>query len=377
MSAARYVRSASTLSPYAAWEASRRELLAGRKAKRHVRVAIVGGGIAGIEAARELRNCGVNDITIYEDRAVEHTVSHLAAGLIEPVAGTQDPAGGRLEAQLFARSMPAWRRLHRTIPSFVSIREVDTYCSGRRDPLTWADDVYGFRELSATELNPAYPDGGAARFSTFVVETARYLAAMRARAVWSGTKLIRRHIEDLDELTDYDAIVNASGLGAAKLANDQTMYRGDGHVIRVRPIKGVERVFMDETRSPEAIAADPLGVNMIYIIPRAQEIVIGGTLWDRFDLTGTPDLRPGMSKQLLELAANVEPRLAHAVPIAYRVGSRPRRTGGVRAELDLGRHVPVVHCYGQGGSGWTLAPALAETTIGLLAGAVWADAATG
>jgi D-amino-acid oxidase len=369
--------SLSTPTVEAAWEASRREQFANRKARRRVRVAVVGGGIAGLEAAKELRACGVNDITIYEDRASQDTASHVAASLIEPVAGTQDPAGGRLETELFARSMPAWSKVHRTNPPFVRIREVDTYCSGRRARLPWADDVYGFRELTARELHPAYADGEGATFSTYVVEGPRYLAAVRARLVWSGVNLVRRHIEDLDELASFDGVINASGLGAAALAGDPTVYRGDGHVIYVRPVKGVERVFMDETRPLEAVAADPLGVNMIYIIPRAQEIVIGGTLWDHSDAAGSPEPRPGMPQRLLQLAADVEPLLKHAVTTAYRVGARPRREAGVRVELDLHRQVPVVHCYGQGGSGWTLAPALAEAAVGLIAPVAWADAARG
>jgi D-amino-acid oxidase len=369
--------SARAPSAVAAWEQSRRELHHQRKARHTVRVAILGGGIAGLSAAHELQLCGVNDITIYEDQPIERTASFVAAGLIEPVAGSADPAGGRLETELFASSMPAWASMHERMPSFVAMREVDTYCAARRAPLPWADQVYGFRALHADELHPAYRDGEAARFSTYVVETPRFLAARRARLVWTGAQLVRRHIDDLAEIGDVDAIVNASGLGAATLAHDRTMFRGDGHVISVRPLAGVERVFMDESRAPADVERDPLGVNMLYIIPRAFDIVIGGTLWDHPDTGAIPRPIASMPGHLLALAARVEPRLTHAAICGYQVAARPRRQAGVRAELDLSRHVPVVHCYGQGGSGWTLAPALAETAIGLLASAAWADTATG
>jgi D-amino-acid oxidase len=368
--------SLSTPSAEALWEASRRELLGDRRTRRKLRVVVVGGGIAGLEAARELRACGIRDITVYEDRPVRETPSFVAAGLIEPVAGARDPAGAMLEARLFARSMPAWAYMRRTAPHLVSIREVDTYCSTERPPLSWADDVHGFRQLRPDELHPAYRNGEAARFQTYVVETPRFLAALRARLGMVGVKFVRRRILDLAEIVDTDAVVNASGLGAAALAGDETMFRGDGHVITVLPVEGVERVFIDETRDVVATASDPFGTNMIYVIPRKLDIVIGGTLWDNRDTTTLPEPVPGMPKHLLEVAQTVEPRLAHASIKAYRVASRPRRQAGIRVELDTTRHVPVVHCYGQGGSGWTLAPALAEEAIGHLARATWAVAAS-
>lgn len=368
--------SLSTLSAEALWEASRRELLGHRRMRGQVRVAVVGGGIAGLEAARELRACGIRDITVYEDRPVRETPSYVAAGLIEPVAGTRDPAGALLETRLFARSMPAWAHVRRSAPHLVSIREVDTYCSAKRPPLNWANDVYGFRQLRPDELHPAYRNGEAARFQTYVVETPRFLAALRARLGMLGVKFVRRRILDLEEIIDADAVVNASGLGAAALAGDETMFRGDGHVITVLPTESVERVFIDETRDVAATAADPFGTNMIYVIPRKLDIVIGGTLWDNRDTASLPEVIPGMPRHLLEVAQTIEPRLAHASIKAYRVAARPRRQGGIRVELDVTHHVPVVHCYGQGGSGWTLAPALAEEAIGLLARATWAVAAS-
>jgi D-amino-acid oxidase len=81
-----------------------------------------------------------------------------------------------------------------------------------------------------------------------------------------------------------------------------------------------------------------------------------------------------MAEHLRRLAAQIDPRLRDAPILGYHVGARPRRTAGVRVELDPSGSVPVVHCYGQGGSGWTLAPALAEEAVSLLAAATWAQA---
>lgn len=353
-------------------EAARQESRSAGRARRNVRVAVVGGGIAGLEAARELQARDVHHITIYEDRSIEETPSYVAAGLIEPVAGTRDPAGARLETDLFSRSMPIWEQRNRTAPHLVGAREVETYCSTKRPPLPWADDVHNFRQIPPDELHPAYRNGEAAKFSTYVVETPRYLTELRAQLRRAGVKIVCKHVADLEEICEVDAIVNASGLGAGALANDATMFRGDGHVVLVRPAAGVERVFIDESREERVVAADPLGVNMLYVIPRRFDVVLGGTLWDNPDANGSPEPLPEMPGHLLSLAAEVEPRLAGATPLAYRVASRPRRHAGVRLDLDLGGQVPLVHCYGQGGSGWTVAPALAESAVELLASKAWA-----
>lgn len=341
---------------------------------RRVRVAVVGGGVAGLSAALELRALGV-EVVVIEDRDVRSTASWIAAGLIEPVAGTRDPVGMARELAAFARSMQAWEKLARGGSWLISRRQVITYCATSRPPLPWAHAVDGFRLLSTDELHPLYATGEAATFSTFVVETRLWLMAMRARLASQSVRFARNRLNDLAAVPaavgPVDAIVNASGLGAAALAHDPTMYRGDGHVIRLAPVAGIESVFMDETRAMEAVAADPLAVNMLYVIPRRFDIIVGGTLWDHADAQGVPQPVAGMPEHLLRLAATVEPRLRGGSILGYHVGARPRRHAGVRVELDAAGKLPVVHCYGQGGSGWTLAPALAEEAVGLLADSVW------
>lgn len=356
----------------------RREKRLLRRVRRRVRVAVVGGGVAGLSAARELLALGV-DVTVIEDRDIRATVSWLAAGLIEPVAGTRDPAGLARELAAFARSMNSWRDLARTGSPLISRRQVLTVCSASRPPLPWADAVDGFRPVPAAELHADYANGEAATFATYVVETHRWLMATRARLAYSGVRFVRAHLDDLDEAAvvggPVDGIVNASGLGAASLAADATLYRGDGHVIRIAPVAGVSDVFMDETWTPGTDGPDPFDVNMLYIIPRRYDIVVGGTLHDSPDVQTDPKCKPGMAAHLLRLASRIEPRLAHARVLSYHVGARPRRREGVRVELDVSGDIPVVHCYGQGGSGWTLAPALAENAVGFVADAVWARAA--
>jgi D-amino-acid oxidase len=77
----------------------------------------------------------------------------------------------------------------------------------------------------------------------------------------------------------------------------------------------------------------------------------------------TPD--PATAEEILERAAVLEPRLRGARVLSHKVGLRPARPA-VRVERE-GR---VVHCYGHGGAGVTLAHGCAEDVVGLVREAV-------
>ena len=62
--------------------------------------------------------------------------------------------------------------------------------------------------------------------TTFIVDPRRYLPWLQEKFLRNGGQLIRRRIESLTEdlfLHQFDAIVNCSGMGAKKLANDWKM----------------------------------------------------------------------------------------------------------------------------------------------------------
>lgn len=331
--------------------------------------AIVGSGIIGLETARALVADGAGDITVLFDRPADCIVSNIAAGLIEPVAGPLDPAGAAFEQALFGRSLPVWQMRSAADPDVVIKRTVIAYRHDGLPTLPFAPLVDDYRELPVSERHPLYRRARATSFSTYVVDTPRFTARLRAELVALGVRFEQRHLTSLSELKGYDGIINAAGLRAATLADDHTMMRGDGHIVRVRRPAGVDSVFMEEARPKHVFAADPFKVNMLYIIPRRDDLIIGGTLWDSLDVEGEPALIPGMADHLLALAGCIDQRLIGAEMLDYRAGGRPRRRAGTRIEADLSGPTPVIHCYGHGGSGWTLAPASADQTIALLRGA--------
>jgi energy-coupling factor transporter ATP-binding protein EcfA2 len=102
-----------------------------------------------------------------------------------------------------------------------------------------------------------------------------------------------------------------------------------------------------------------------YVIPRPDDVVVGGTAQ-----IGNHRLEPDDADTRAIVAAVAErfPALGRAAVRAVRVGLRPYRPS-VRVEIE--RPAPgrrLVHNYGHGGAGYTLAWGCAEEVAGLVAG---------
>lgn len=331
-----------------------------------MQVTVVGCGVIGMSISAALVDAGAVVNVIAEKRPT-FTTSCVAAGLIEPVAGTADPAGAALELDAFRRSYRTWAARALSRDGLVVRRRVIVYTRGRTAPLPWHDAVDDYRELSRGERHPLFVDHQAAAFTSLVVDTRRWLEAAHRHLEARGVRFTIGRVNSLD--LPGDLIVNAAGVQAGLLAGDDSVFRGDGHVVYVRRPAGVRDVLMEESRSEADMRREALPINMRYLIPRVDDVVLGGTLIDSADLSREPRPWPQVARRILELAIEIEPRLSGAPVLGYRVAARPRRRAGTRLDLERSSGRPgVLHCYGCGGSGWTLAPALSEMALALLAG---------
>jgi D-amino-acid oxidase len=106
---------------------------------------------------------------------------------------------------------------------------------------------------------------------------------------------------------------------------------------------GISEFFVGEKSDPGQIT---------YLFPHGETVVLGGTE-EHGRTSRVPD--PATAERILAAATAVEPRLAGAAVLGHRVGLRPARPL-VRLEaevIDGGRHL--VHNYGHGGAGVSLA----------------------
>lgn len=82
-----------------------------------------------------------------------------------------------------------------------------------------------------------------------------------------GGKVAQRELHSLNEgLTNFDVVINCTGLGARTLVQDPKVYPMRGQILRIKHNGWKTAVFEEE--GPNA---------MMYVIPRQDDIIIGGT----------------------------------------------------------------------------------------------------
>ncbi|KAM8915432.1 D-aspartate oxidase isoform 1-T4 [Spinachia spinachia] len=216
----------------------------------------------------------------------------------------------------------------------------------------WSEFVIGFRFMTDGELKrfPDHKFGQA--FTTIKCECSSYLPWLHQRFVKAGGRVEQRKVNSLQELNGYDVIVNCSGLGSEKLVRDTEVYPIRGQVLKVEA-PWLQHFIRD-------------GDGKTYIYPGIHSVTIGGT---RQEGDWRLQVDEGESKRIVERCSALEPSISKASVLSQWVGLRPgRRNPRVEREVVQlrGRRVPVVHNYGHGGFGVTLAWGTALDALGLV-----------
>jgi D-amino-acid oxidase len=293
-----------------------------------MRVVVVGAGVVGLTTAVCLRSVGVEADVVARD-APEATTSAVAAALWYPY-----------------RALPADR--------------VTAWSAATYEELSRLAGVAGVRMLAGTEvLDPDAPDpwwrdavpdlrrtGDRLRFTAPVIDMSVHLPWLAERLRALGGSIELRAVASLEEL-DADAVVDCAGLGARELAGDCTVTAVRGQIVRVAAPDVTE--WLVDQRDPE---------RLVYVVPRERDVVLGGTAQEGDD-DREPD--PATTEAIRARCAEMVPAVRDAPIVSVAVGLRPGRPS-VRLEAE-GR---VVHCYGHGGAGVTLAWGCAVEVAALL-----------
>ncbi|XP_028422060.1 D-aspartate oxidase isoform X2 [Perca flavescens] len=190
-------------------------------------------------------------------------------------------------------------------------------------------------------------------FTTIKCECSSYLPWLEKSFRKAGGQVERRKLNSLEELINsYDIIVNCSGLGSKTLVGDNKVYPVRGQVLNVEA-PWLKHFIRD-------------GDGKTYIYPGIHSVTVGGT---RQEGDWRLQADEGDTKGILERCSGLEPSISKAKVLSEWVGLRPgRRNPRVEKELVRlqGRRVPVVHNYGHGGWGVTLAWGTALDALGLV-----------
>ncbi len=320
--------------------------------EQDVQVVVVGAGIIGLLAAHALVHRG-HAVAIHAAEAPAATTSATAGASFKARSVAPGPVTDDLVA-MSRRVLEEWDRRgfsaalgvtrHRHVLAS-DAATIDLPYADRMDDVVRrsSDDGATIRGGFRTELS----------FRTWYFDVPSVLPAVVAHVLDDhGVAFVRRTVGSLGEVgADAQVVVNATGMGARELVDDE----------RLEPIRG-QGVVVPFADPPDwSVSADGF-----YAYPRDGGLFLGGTAepgaWDR-----TPD--PAVTRRLVAGNARVFPALADLPTddLEAVVGLRPYRHGGVRLDLDRDvAPVPVVHAYGHGGAGWTLAPGTAVAVADLV-----------
>jgi len=308
------------------------------------KVLVIGAGVIGLTSAIKLAEAGYG-VTIWTKNLTTDTTSAKAGAFWEPYAC--EPKEKALPWAQTAYN--TFKRLAATEPeSGVIPRISEIYLRQPEAEPWWRPIVEGFDTIPEAELPTGYKSGW--HYSTFIVDTSLYLPWLVQQVQNLGIKIEQHDLANIsDAFVSSQLVVNCSGLGARELCGDQSVYPVRGQVVRVAA-NGLDKILQDEDSD-----------NLVYIVPRTDDIIIGGTLQEN-DWNTMPD--PQDTAGILERARKVCPELADAQVLEEKVGLRPARDA-VRVEIEKFDRGAVIHNYGHGGVGYSLSWGCAENVIQL------------
>jgi D-amino-acid oxidase len=301
-------------------------------------VTVVGAGVVGLTTAVLLEEAG-HRVRVVSAERPERTTSAAAGAVWYPFAVGPPEAVNR-----WARATRAWLlELCRTVPEagvdVLTVRE----CAADARPPWWAEAIDGIKLVEEPQ-----PSGASLAWE---FEAPRVEPALHLR--WLESRLDRPiEMSRVDRLEDVpgDAVVNCTGIGARRLTGDTTLRALLGQTVLVEPGDvELRRMYGDERDLSR----------MFYVIPRRAEVVIGGCALP-FDADVLPPPDPALRAAFLERARAAG--FAHGPVLRDAVGLRP-----VRPEVRVERVDRIIHHYGHGGAGYTLARGSAADVVALVA----------
>lgn len=337
------------------------------------RVTVVGAGIIGLSCAVRLAEAGF-EVAVLARELAQETTSALAGALWLPTGGESDPRWatwaldslqeltrvGRTDSAAGVRLLPgvlAHRRRPHGVPW--PFRPATLDLDGAADgALADLDQPRRLPEVTPVDDPSPGFSFGFATAPVPVVDMPVHLRHLQRRLDAAGGCLTRLPLAALPE---RGVVVNATGLAARMLTPDPA----------VRPLTGQTVVVSDPGLDAWWYDGDDAGQVRTYAIPHGGRVVLGGgAVLDQW----AKDADPKVGERILQRVRAVLPQLAGATVLGHRVGMRPwRPTVRLETEHRPTREDPahtVVHCYGHGGNGVSLAWGCAGEVVARVQAAV-------
>jgi glycine/D-amino acid oxidase-like deaminating enzyme len=254
-----------------------------RRPPAGLRVAVVGAGAIGLATADELKRWNpalvvsvlANNIDPAGRPVHQRTTSWIAGGQFEPsLCWREYDRNGTLPVL-----HDLVRRSHRRILALKSARTQRQYgIVDRKNYVLATGDSAGFDTGMPRDVIPAAREGllpfrplgtvAGREYSTFLINPTVLMPKLVADLTAARVPFLRRDIRTRADLIgiDADVIVNCTGLGAAAMLGDTSLFAVRGQLVVLRNPAALKYLF-----------SGGCGNRIAYLFARQSDIVIGGT----------------------------------------------------------------------------------------------------
>lgn len=321
-------------------------------------VAVVGAGVSGLSVASLLSEATRNKVTVFSDCFSPNTTSDKATVILMPysLAPNSDDEDAlqyrEREQRWFKTTFDRFLALsNSTNAGDAGISLIGGYLLStvEEDDPWYKDTVIGFRRVPSSEAIKIgfTPKPSMSYFQTFSTDGRSYLPWLARQVKQNGGGIVQRKIDSLDGLlSDFDVVVNCTGLGAQELASDSTLvpYFGQSLTLAAPWMKHFICLHHQDGEKYELA------------VPRVNDVVLGGVaLRGRTPAVADPELSDSILADVVKLV----PSLSCGEKMEEWAGLRPFRST-IRLEKETKSSGTIIHNYGHGGNGYNYSWGCAE-----------------
>ncbi|MEM8485368.1 MAG: FAD-dependent oxidoreductase [Bacteroidota bacterium] len=305
------------------------------------KIAVVGQGIIGLSTASRLMADG-HAVDIFSKDPFEATTS-MAAGAY------WWPHKAYPQERVSAWAASTYRRLVKESTNPASGVFMAPHFRFCLDPDDGAYARYLLDDWEAID-GAAYgrPCPEAYKMMVPVIDVPIYMPRLRNQLIQAGAKLIQEEIDHPDSLFPaYDLVVNCTGVWASTFVDDPTVYPIRGQAVRLslpHNLQASTRIFQHDDQ-------------FTLILPRTSDVILGGTAQE-----GSWETSPSEqdTQTIVNRCRGIVPEIADSAILGTTVGLRPGRKTVRLERTKTAAGNPIIHNYGHGGGGFTIAWGCAE-----------------
>ena len=308
-------------------------------------VVVLGCGIVGLTTAITLQEHNFI-VKIITAKLPAETTSAVAAAIwlpyeVKPID----------KVKYWSRtSYDKYSTLSDDISSGVNMVDM-TIIIGAEEDAWWLDALprENIRRAKTEEL-PADHDLGYI-LKVPMIETHLHLQFLLEKFETNGGRVEIRAVSNLEHLDRSIPVINCTGLAARQLTDDQELY----------PIQGQVVYLVADPKIKCTVSEIATGKNkdkLAYIIPRSDHIVLGGTA-----KVNEEGLQASMeeAQAIINRCKQLDSEIDSSKYVSTTVGLRPGRS-----EIRLEKENNIIHNYGHGGAGYTVAWGCAISVMDLI-----------